>query len=145
MLGAAGIVPYTYINGEIVFLLGLERSNGQWSGFIGGQEPGENIIDTANREFNEETCMVFNKIFDLSSIVPDIDKSASGKLVYIWFIEFPYNNDIPELFKINQTIYKKKQYREKSKLRWFTLNEIKGKFKIFYRLKNMILSKFNLL
>ncbi|MBA3954363.1 hypothetical protein H0X48_03545 [Candidatus Dependentiae bacterium] len=65
----AGILPYDYINGQAYFLLGLE-SHRDWHDFGGGSkgqdivgmQPADfikNAINTATREFQEESLMVY--------------------------------------------------------------------------------------
>ena len=146
---AAGIVPYLLIKDEIYLLLGLEKSNNKWSGFVGGSEKDELIVDTALREFNEETALIFEEYIPfikskLNLIVPEKDKSKLGRNVYIYFIQFPDETEN----KITQFINSKSKlepncYHEKSILKWFSLNEIKNSnSKILYRLRQMILKKF---
>jgi hypothetical protein len=63
---AAGIIPYVIdCEQEISFLLGYE--NNKWSGFVGKYENCDNlnIINTAVREFNEETAYTFNDYIDI--------------------------------------------------------------------------------
>ena len=139
---AAGIVPYSS-NGT--FLLGLETSNNKWSGFVGGSEPGETPIKTALREFHEETAMLFINANDyiekqLALTKPVIETTSTGKPVYIWFVEFPIYTDTSK-FYTNKQLLNKKQYNEKSELRWFTLNEIQ-RGKVLFKLKRTILGIF---
>jgi 8-oxo-dGTP pyrophosphatase MutT (NUDIX family) len=139
---AAGIIPYYRVDNSIYFLLGFERSNNKWSGFVGGSEPNESIIQTALREFNEETAMIFNNV--LLKDNPVIERTSTGKIAYLWFIEFSNNLldvELNAIFKENQ---KKlgKHFNEKSKLSWISLNEIKKSNKIFYKLKLVIINKF---
>ncbi len=57
-----GCFAYTYgQTGELMFLLGQE-SNGLWNDFGGSANAGESALDTAVREFTEETRHVFGKI-----------------------------------------------------------------------------------
>jgi ADP-ribose pyrophosphatase YjhB (NUDIX family) len=61
---AGGIVPYVKntTNNEVSFLFGREKSNKKWSGFVGGFEDSDvTIVNTAIREFNEETSRLFEK------------------------------------------------------------------------------------
>ena len=54
---AAGILPYTLVNGKVYFLLGKDIRDGAWSDFGGKSEPDDvHVVDTACREFFEETC-----------------------------------------------------------------------------------------
>ena len=111
---AAGIIPYTFKNNQIYYLLGLEASNNKWSGFVGGSEPGETVQQTAIREFNEETCMIF-KAVPLILGEPVIETSSSGKTVYLYFvkIEFFDENVLNKFFEENKMIYKQREYHEK--------------------------------
>lgn len=146
---SAGIVPYIIVDKILYFLLGLEKSRNNWSGFVGSCENGEQIMDTAIREFHEETAMIFEKytpfiLNQLERIPPFMDKSSSGKNVYIYIVEFPV--DCQEMIK--DFINSKAKLNdpcchEKSIVRWFTIDEIEKSNKIFYRLKKLILSEFS--
>jgi hypothetical protein len=145
---AAGIVPYIIIDGHIYFLLGLELSNNKWSGFIGKSQDDETVIQTALREFNEETVNLFEEysetiISELNKTLPKIDTSSTGKNVYIYFLQFPEQSQ--ELIKnfINaKAKLTEDHYLEKGILKWFNLNDIKKSNRILYRLKQMILTHF---
>jgi 8-oxo-dGTP pyrophosphatase MutT (NUDIX family) len=141
---AAGIVPYVYFEGKTYFLLGLERSNNKWSGFIGGSEPGEHPKQTALREFHEETAKIFEskqRFLDtqLQFTDPMIQHSTTGKTVYIWFLEFP-----PKTFSMNFAQFHRNQtslpeaYREKLELRWFNVHDIKTSKNVLYKLKHLL-------
>ena len=136
---AAGIIPYTEFKGKTYFLLGLERSNNKWSGFVGGSEQGETPRQTAIREFNEETAMIFKYNGNLAN-PPIIEKTTTGKTVYLWFVRFPYLMNYSQ-FYINQQLLNDRHYKEKSELRWFSLSEIENG-KVLYILKKTILRNF---
>lgn len=145
---AAGIVPYIIVDKQVYFLLGLEKSNNSWSGFVGSCENDESIMDTAIREFHEETAMIFENYTpfitnQLERNPPFMDKSGSGKNVYIYIVEFPV--DCQEQIKDfinNKAKLNEYYYHEKSIVRWFTKDEIEKSNKVFYRLKNLILHEF---
>jgi 8-oxo-dGTP pyrophosphatase MutT (NUDIX family) len=142
---AAGIIPYIFTSDLICYyLLGLEKSNNLWSGFVGNSNEGETITDTALREFNEETVFIFEEYIPfIKEKLKDNyykDTTSTCKDVYIYFIEFP----IESQEKIKDFMNKKSKceeehFHEKSILRWFTIDEIKKSKKIFYRLKKMLL------
>jgi len=146
---AAGIIPYFYFENEIYFLLGYEKSNNKWSGFVGGSELYESITQTAIREFNEETSLVFKDYLNYfeSKCVntpPIIEKTPTGKNVYLLFVESTpdiFFTDLDQL-GLNQTFIHDPHYREKSKLKWFSLYDISRKKNILYRLKQTILKNF---
>jgi 8-oxo-dGTP pyrophosphatase MutT (NUDIX family) len=142
---AAGIVPYIIIDKKYYFLLGLEKSRNNWSGFVGGSEKNETIMETALREFHEETAMIFE---DYTPFIneqmrmnePKLDISPSGKNVYIYIIEFPVDCQENIQYFINKkATFDDSHYHEKSILRWFTLDEIKKSNRIFSKLKQIIL------
>jgi 8-oxo-dGTP pyrophosphatase MutT (NUDIX family) len=137
---AAGIVPVTIIENKYYFLLGLERSNNKWSGFVGGSESGETPKETAIREFHEETKLVFEDIPILLGDPSFIDLTSTGKKVYLWFIEMGYNENINSHFKSKRLTGS--HFNEKSELKYFSLKEIVRSKDIFYKIKNVILRTF---
>jgi len=142
MTFAAGIIPYTFINGKVSFLLGLEKSNKKWSGFVGGSELGEAPQETALREFHEETTMSFlhlNRYLtdSLNIVLPVIEKTKTGKYAYLWFIEFPKETDL-RLFYVNQSMTSEPTLKEKTDIQWFPLSEIE-QGNILFILKKTIL------
>ena len=145
---AAGIIPFTFDNRKPIILLGLEKSNNKWSGFVGGSEKNETPMQTALREFNEETSFLFNLEYfhlELLTTRPIIEKTATGKTVYLWFIQCPpciLSTDFKK-FHDNQKVILDPHLKEKSKLRWFTLNDIRN-FKVLYRLQQTILKNFTI-
>jgi len=130
---AAGVVPYLIIENQYYFLLGLERSNNKWSGFVGKSEIGETPQETALREFNEETSLLFKNNLQfvyskLNLTEPVLETTPSGNVAYIWFIHFPphiISMDFSE-FHFNQSKIKDRHFKEKSNLRWFTLSQIRN-------------------
>jgi 8-oxo-dGTP pyrophosphatase MutT (NUDIX family) len=140
---AAGIIPYTITDGVYSFLLGYESRG--WSGFAGGCEDTDLSIEhTAIREFHEETANIFLQYpIDLKYSRLCKDKTPSGKNMYIWFVQFPEQFCL-DAFEENTKRYQDVRcYIEKSKLQWFTLDEIKKRKDIFYLSKKRILKLTN--
>ena len=137
---AAGIVPYIFLNDNYYFLLGFERSYRQWSGFIGNNEKNEIPIQTAFREFHEETSLFFTTTDIQLTSPPLVDQTTTGKNVYIWFVQFP--NDHLFMDFSNFRMYQKdlpRQYKEKSALRWFSKNDLYTS-NIYKKMKKICLS-----
>jgi len=150
---AGGIVPYGIINNKIHFLLGREKYNKKWCGFIGKYEQSDlHIINTAIREFNEETAKLFEdqlstiKNTIISGECKLIIDNNDSRIIYIWFIEFP-----PELFENierkffhNLSLMTEPQFMEKTSLKLFTIKEItNNKNQILYKLRKSILNNYN--
>jgi len=142
---AAGIIPYVYYEGKVHFLLGLEKSNNKWSGFVGGAEPGEDPKQTALREFHEETANVFeNKqeyIYCKLQMTDPVEvHSRTGKKVYLWFLEFSSKiiyTDLTQFYRNKETL--SEAYKEKLHLKWFTFHDIKNDNNtILYQLKHLL-------
>ncbi len=63
--GAAGILPYTIKDNNLIFLIGLDASRkniGGWTDFGGTQEGNESDLETAIREGSEETIGVIKDL-----------------------------------------------------------------------------------
>jgi 8-oxo-dGTP pyrophosphatase MutT (NUDIX family) len=146
---AAGIVPYIRDNkNNVKFLLGRERSSRKWSGFVGGYETTDGtIINTAIREFNEETARIFEKDLDFvrdKIITGDnylITDKNNNRLIYIWFIKFPDTIvDSPNIFLQHVNLMSDIHYKEKLSLKWFGVHDIQEHTnEILYKLKKSIL------
>ena len=147
---AAGIVPYIKSNNNIQFLLGYEKYNKKWSGFVGKYESSDiNIVNTAIREFNEETARVFEDHLEFvqQKIISGdctLISDNSNKLIYIWFIQFPYeivNLNVSNQFLLNLNLMTDKHYKEKTSLKWFNIQDIHQNG-ILYKLKKAILNNY---
>jgi len=151
-LVAAGIIPYIQINDTTFYLLGKEKYNNYWSGFIGNSKNDDiSITNTAIREFNEETCNLY--IDYLPTIINIVHKTTpvittnknKNKNIYIYFIKFPsyfFNNNTTYKFKNNLKLYKNnKDYTEKSLLGWFPTTSLLYHQKVLPSLKNIIKQK----
>jgi 8-oxo-dGTP pyrophosphatase MutT (NUDIX family) len=145
---AAGIVPYITIENKKYFLVGLEKSNNYWSGFVGKSEKNETIQETALREFNEETACIFQEDLEdikklLLNSTPVMDISGTGKNVYIYFLEFPVESQEKIKYFINsKASIEDPCYHEKSILRWFSWDEIIKPNRVFAPLRKLILFRF---
>ena len=144
-LPAAGIIPYIILNETVFYLLGKEKSNKKWSGFVGNYDSNDmSIYNTAIREFNEETCLIYSEyLYSISKLVNNTEPiivSKKNKNIYIFFIEFPVrffeNNNIKFFKNINITTLK--EYKEKEKLGWFTKKMIIDNENVLKSLKNII-------
>lgn len=111
---SAGIIPYCKKRDKCYLLLGLEdRSHKRdgcvvWSYFGGKKTRGENPVDTAIREFSEETLNCFQSSQKLSrkalkSKLTNHDErfpywSKEG-LSLLFFVQVDYDPSIPETFQ----------------------------------------------
>ena len=131
---SAGILPIFIDNVlNVKILLGKEYNG--WSGFSGNSERNETIIQTALREFNEETSYVFKDYLDqnyinnntldvLSSTTPSFKKFT---LYIVDFSKIP--SDILQESTLNfiysRNTSKNVCEKEKSAIEWFDINDIK--------------------
>ena len=144
-LPAAGIIPYIKLNDTVFYLLGKEKSNNKWSGFIGNYDNNDlSIHNTAIREFNEETCMVYSEylptIFKLIHDIEPIVIKKRNKNIYIFFMEFPpqFFENVNKKFIENVKLTTKSEYSEKKCLSWFTKIGILNNNNVLKSLKNII-------
>lgn len=89
MIQAAGLLIYRKWNGKIEVLLAhpggpFWAKKDDWSIPKGETDPGETLVQTAEREFVEETGIVppLDNLIDLGEA-----KSSGGKVNHIWAIE----------------------------------------------------------
>ena len=131
---SAGLLLYRKkTNGPEVFLVHMggpfwaKKDKGAWTIPKGVPEAGEDLLTTANREFQEETgAVVTGRFIELEPV-----KQKGGKTVYAWAVESDCD---PATFKCNAFTLewppKSGQYREfpeADKAAWFLMDEAKEK------------------
>lgn len=147
----AGFLPTTIYKGHLYFLFGKENMYATTPGYAdfgGGTDNNESFLDTAIREFTEETTGFFGNKTQLKQYVKKkgtyiIDyeqKSTKYKTYRTYILPIQYNEYIVEFYNNNHSflksklptnIYKNAKYLEKSELKWFSLNDIKKNNKVF--------------
>jgi predicted NUDIX family NTP pyrophosphohydrolase len=131
---SAGILLYRFSNNSTEVLLvhpggpfWTKKALGAWSIPKGEFEPGEDPLDAAKRELEEETGIKADGYFiELTPV-----KQKSGKLVYAWALQ----KDIdPANIKSNSFEVewppksgKKKSFPEIDKAAWFNMEEARSK------------------
>lgn len=137
---SAGILPYAIVNRDMYFLIGKDVRDNTWSDFGGKceEEDGGIPLETATREFYEETCGV---IMDLKSLknrlgVPSNyemleSRTQNGYPYYMYLFEVPYNDSYRSVFRklLYFMKYKKihKKFMEKIDIQWISLASVLGK------------------
>lgn len=131
---SAGLLLYCFQNKELqVFLVHpggpfyKKKDAGAWSIPKGLVDNNEVLLETAKREFEEETGFpVSGKFIELTPI-----KQKSGKLVYVWALEKNVDAE-----KIKSNLFelewppksgKKQKFPEVDKAAWFSIKEAKEK------------------
>lgn len=131
---SGGILAYKLDNGKLKVMLAhpggpywAKKDDAAWSIPKGLQEPGETILETAKREFKEETgCNVEKELLELGTI-----KQPSKKLITIFATEM----DI-DVSKVKSNMFEMewppksgimKEFPENDKAQWFTVEEARIK------------------
>lgn len=128
---AAGLLMYRKKKGELEFFLVhpggpfyVKKNEGVWSIPKGQPEDGEDLLQTAQREFFEETGIKPSPPFQpLGSV-----KLKSGKIVHAWAFRGDWNPDqgiISNIFKIEWPPASKKfiDIPEVDRAEWMTLDK----------------------
>lgn len=143
----AGILPVCKVNGIILFLFGKEgqaRGN-QWSDFGGSRDGRETPYQTACREGAEELNGFLGNKREMGALIRNhqFDKIVVDKYT-TYLVEIPHEPLLPYYFESNYKLMQdkfpeligKNGMFEKSKIKWFTINDIrrsKKQFRPFYR------------
>lgn len=116
-INGAGVLPFMVSpTNELLFLLGKEchqpnyRGSNRWSAFEGGASQNESIVDTAVREYVEESmgCVRQTKPLELGTQLDNKDYSLSvcirtpmhGGSVYVTFVkQFEYDDTVEHRFQ----------------------------------------------
>ena len=131
---SAGILLYRFNEGKLLVMLvhpggpfWAKKDDGAWSIPKGIYEEGENPLDAAKREFQEETGQeVEGEFIDLGEV-----KQPSRKIVHAWALEsnFDTSRIISNTFSLEWPPKSgiTREYPEVDKGQWFDLQEARGK------------------
>ena len=156
----AGIIPVALHDNKLHFLLGKEHSN-KWNDFGGSANKGESFLQTAIREFNEETNGFFGSPFLFNKYAKQnhiMDITLDNDTYKTFLIKYEYDGNLPIYFNNNYK-FMMKQFPEGQlkngmyeikEMKWFTLEELQksmGIIRPFYRaiIKKIIDSKVEIL
>jgi 8-oxo-dGTP pyrophosphatase MutT (NUDIX family) len=126
----AGIIPYMVDDiGMTYVLLGLSNDDFPvWSDLGGRAEKGESVIETAIREFGEESRYVIPITLDRISkiIITDVYRmsgTSPGQVIFIVQVDPTlYNANINDIFI--RTVPKNQYEDEMSELRWILYDHV---------------------
>tara|TARA_B100001769_G_scaffold217330_1_gene177060 strand:- start:4461 stop:5000 length:540 start_codon:yes stop_codon:yes gene_type:complete len=132
----AGILPVTFYKGILYILLGQERHNPSlWSDFGGSSNTGEDRLDTATREGEEELNGFLGNKEELKNFIKNnpIMAISSPEAKYTTFLlKIKYNEELPYYFRKNSEFVKKYNPElikknnglyEKKRIAWFAVHE----------------------
>ena len=158
-MGGGGILPVAIKNGQVHFLFGKENELDDtpgWADFGGGAEDGESSFDTALREGSEEINGILGSAEQLRKEVKKHKISTLQFKTYTTYIYMmDYDAKLPFYYKNNYEFFsrylphvkhkKDNGLLEKSKIRWFSFDELKKEkknFRSFYQnIVDLILKK----
>lgn len=124
---SAGIIVYAYYNGEIMFFVGHPggNRNDYWSMLKGQHDEGEELIDTALREFKEESTIDLSKYKDKLVYLGDVQQSKY-KTVHAFALNLEHISSIdPKKCKSNMA--DNCPWPEIDKYRWMSYSDVISK------------------
>jgi 8-oxo-dGTP pyrophosphatase MutT (NUDIX family) len=149
-MGGGGILPVAIKNGQVHFLFGKENELDDtpgWADFGGGAEDGESSFDTALREGSEEINGFLGSAEQLRKEVKKHKIHTVQFKTYTTYIYLmDYDAKLPFYYRNNYEFFsrylphvkhkKDNGLLEKSKIRWFSYDELKKEkknFRSFYQ------------
>ena len=131
---SGGILAYKYVEGKLEVMLAhpggpfwARKDEAAWSIPKGLQETDESILDTAKREFEEETgCKIQTDLLELGTI-----KQPSKKLITIFAVEMEIDVNMVKSNLFDMEWPPKsgniQKFPENDKAQWFTIEEARKK------------------
>lgn len=131
---SGGILAYKFANGKLMVMLAhpggpfwAKKDEAAWSIPKGLQEEEESILNTAKREFEEETgCKIVTDLLELGTI-----KQPSKKQITIFAVEMEI-----DVNKVKSNLFEMEwppksgniqKFPENDRAQWFTIEEAKKK------------------
>ena len=133
---AAGILPITWVDGTLFFLIGKELRDGAFADFGGKCERGDrnDPLTTAVREFVEET---YGMVVDFRSLRQRLNPSnclmlksttQNGNPYYMYLVEIAYMPHLRNVFLKALAFLRHKNlhkmYVEKTDVKWVTMDAL---------------------
>jgi len=131
----AGIVPFMVDKtGETFILLGVDKDTNVFADLGGTTEKGETVLDTAIREYLEESRSIISVDLNRTSkiFITYVYGKKKQAIMFVQVNPIQYNIDIDDYFQA--TIPRNKYEDEMSKLKWI-------RYKDFLNLPDSMLSK----
>ena len=148
----AGLLPVAMKNGKLYFLFGEERqrpgeSARGWADFGGGSDKGENDLETAAREGSEELTGFLGPASKIKKLLNGrkVEVYVPDNKYRTYIVPHKYSPDMVTCFNaqaeflkeyIPSEVLNKNVIYEKSKIKWYSIPEMKRekkKFRFFYR------------
>lgn len=152
----AGFLPVAIHHGKLYFLFGRENKYADTPGYAdfgGGTDNKEGFLETALREFTEETTGFFGSVHQLRAYVKQkgtfpvdyVPKTKRFGIYRTHVLPVAYNEPLVFYYNNNQrflqkhlpaSVYKKEKFFEKAEMRWFSFDEMVSKkhlFRPYYR------------
>jgi hypothetical protein len=84
----AGVLPYTIDeNYRVHFLFGIDKISSELTDFGGGCKKNESLVDTAFREFSEETCFIFaNEIRKVNLCQSTVLYNGKNNVLFLMYV-----------------------------------------------------------
>jgi len=132
---AAGVLPYTFYQNTLYFLVGKDIRDNSWSDFGGKAEAEDkDTLDTAMREFYEETCGV---VMDLKALKARfagrsnrvmVSATQNGHPYYMYALQVPFTPHLRSTYrKLLAFMRYRKLYKkniEKTDMQWVCLDDL---------------------
>lgn len=152
----AGFLPTAIKDGKLYFLFGKENKYATTPGYAdfgGGTDKNESYMETALREFTEETTGFFGSVTQLRNYVSShgtyhidfIPTSGRYGIYRTHILPMKYNEAVVFFYNNNQkflqrhlhaSVYKKEKFFEKAEMNWFCIDDLiekKQSFRPYYR------------
>lgn len=121
---SAGVLPYS---ADVRVLVGSQRR--QWTSLAGTARPGETPIETAAREFHEETAGLFgvDVVKDrIAAVEPLVSITPSGRSFYLFCIRMSPNDAHAAEHRRLRLASVQASHLEMDEIRWIALDELRG-------------------
>lgn len=124
---SAGIIPYKFVDGDVMFFLGhpggpMNAKRNYWALLKGSMENDENSLDTAIREFQEESGITLESGIKERLWLVGTIKQVNNKLVTAYAVEV---EDI-DCENCHSNLVQGENFPEMDKYRWFTIEQVRG-------------------
>lgn len=118
----SGVVPYTFRNGKLYLLFGVDRATQELTDFGGGVKNGETSLTGAIREFREESRGVLATRYYMPNMYETSYSLVDRQMSIVFLPMHPtFYDGIPRMFRALGA--DKRRCDELSDVRWLSMTE----------------------
>jgi hypothetical protein len=125
----SGVIPFVKIKEKFHFLFGIDRASRELTDFGGCVAPEETLLEAAFREFEEESCGIFEEIVTIKNVEESLAIVNEHFTEAIFLVNVPVSffSSVNKMFVVNQQQFSgSRKHNELIGIKWVSEDHLKN-------------------